>query len=277
MSADAVRAYYGASAAAERASLSRSVAGRIELAVNLHHIRRRLPPAGRVLDIGGGTGPYALALAADGHSVALADLSPELLALAREEIGRAAPEVRARIEDVVEADARDLGRFADASFDAVLSLGPFYHLPEPDDRRRAAGELARVLKPGGWCFVASMPRSTLLRWWVEVVAAGDAGEPGALRAALRDGAYHTDEPGRFTGGYFPRPGEPEALLADAGVETLATVASEGIAGALEGPDAGAWERPEAFAELLEVCLATAEEPGSAGASVHMLLVGRKAG
>ena len=35
-----------------------------------------------------------------------------------------------------------------AAFDAVICLGPFYHLPEHDDRERAASELVRVLRPG---------------------------------------------------------------------------------------------------------------------------------
>lgn len=39
-----------------------------------------------------------------------------------------------QIGEIVEADARDLSRWGDASFDAVLSLGPFYHLPDRLDR-----------------------------------------------------------------------------------------------------------------------------------------------
>jgi uncharacterized protein YbaR (Trm112 family) len=49
-----------------------------------------------------------------------------------------------RHTDVV-ADAHRLP-FADASFDAVVSFNTFEHLAEPE---RAAGEILRVLKPGG--------------------------------------------------------------------------------------------------------------------------------
>ena len=66
-------------------------------------------------------------------------------------------------EEIVEADARDLSRWPDASFDAVLSLGPFYHLPVPKDREKAAAEMQRILQPGGRAFVALTPRYTFLR------------------------------------------------------------------------------------------------------------------
>jgi hypothetical protein len=42
--------------------------------------------------------------------------------------------VGSNVEAVVVADARDLKAWADSSFDAVLSLGPFYHLPQLHDR-----------------------------------------------------------------------------------------------------------------------------------------------
>lgn len=46
-----------------------------------------------------------------------------------------------------QADARDLSRWDDCSFDAVLSLGPFYHLPDPLDRAQAARELTHGQPP----------------------------------------------------------------------------------------------------------------------------------
>lgn len=45
-------------------------------------------------------------------------------------------------------DARDLPWDGDL-FDAALMAGPLYHLTDPDDRRAALGEAARVVRPGG--------------------------------------------------------------------------------------------------------------------------------
>ncbi len=109
-----------------------------------------------MLDLGGGPVRYTIWLAERGYQVVLGDLSPELLAIARTQI--AAAGVDHQVEAIVEADACDLSRWHDASFDAVLCLGPFYHLPDPADRAQAVQELARVLRPGGIAAVALMPR-----------------------------------------------------------------------------------------------------------------------
>ena len=52
------------------------------------------------------------------------------------------------LASIRQGDARALP-FADASADALLLLGPLYHLQERADRLRALREAARVLRPGG--------------------------------------------------------------------------------------------------------------------------------
>ena len=145
MSRDAVRNYYEQFGEREWARLDRPEDGALEFAINSRTIAAYLPDEARILDIGGGPGRYALWLAERGHRVSLADISPGLLTIAREQA--AARPAGQLVEEIVEADACDLSRWPDASFDAVLALGPFYHLPEEDARERAAAELARVLKP----------------------------------------------------------------------------------------------------------------------------------
>jgi SAM-dependent methyltransferase len=94
----------------------------------------------RVLDVAAGNGNATLAAARRGCSVTSTDYVGELL-----ERG----EDRARAEhlsvDFRVADAEALP-FADASFDVVLSTFGVMFSP---DHARAAGELARVCKPGG--------------------------------------------------------------------------------------------------------------------------------
>lgn len=102
----------------------------------------RLVPGMRVLDIATGTGLVAeAALAAVGPAghVTAADLSPAMLARARERLGG-----HANVSFAAE-DGQALS-FADGSFDAVLCGLGLMFLPDP---AQGLAELCRVLRPGG--------------------------------------------------------------------------------------------------------------------------------
>jgi SAM-dependent methyltransferase len=99
----------------------------------------------RVLDVGTGTGLVALraAMAAGPTGAALGvDLSEGMLAVAAEKARTRGLADRAAFRRM-DAEALEL---PDGSFDVVLSLFALLHLP---DVRRALGEFARVLRPGG--------------------------------------------------------------------------------------------------------------------------------
>lgn len=100
-----------------------------------------IEPGVELLDVGCGSGKnVAIPAALRGAKVVGADVTPELLELAR----RHAADAGADIE-WVEADAQDLP-FADASFDRVTSTFGAMFAP---DHARAAAELVRVCRPGG--------------------------------------------------------------------------------------------------------------------------------
>ncbi|GAA4931499.1 class I SAM-dependent methyltransferase [Streptomyces coeruleoprunus] len=104
------------------------------------------PP--RVLDVGTGSGPAALAAAGAGADVTGLDLEPGLVRVARDRARTAELTGAARF---VVGDALALP-FPDASFDAVLSTFGVMFAPDP---ARAAAELVRVCRPGGVVAVAS--------------------------------------------------------------------------------------------------------------------------
>jgi SAM-dependent methyltransferase len=100
----------------------------------------------RVLDVATGSGNAALAAARRGCEAVGVDYVPALL-----ERGRIRAEAEHLDVRFVEGDAEKLP-FADASFDAVLSI---YGVMFAPDHRRAAAELARVCKLGGRIALAS--------------------------------------------------------------------------------------------------------------------------
>src|SRR3954454_1008005 len=119
--ADALHAYY--TRGDEHDRLATGV-GRVEFARTVEIVGRTLPaPPSVVADIGGGPGRYTDWLVEEGYTVVHRDL-----------VGDHVARVAARHPDVDTAvgDARALD-LHDASADAVLLLGPLYHLRAASD------------------------------------------------------------------------------------------------------------------------------------------------
>ena len=95
-----------------------------------------------VLDVGTGPGFFAILLRELGCNVTAIDLTPAMLAEAKENAGPLAAEIEIQF---IEMNAEAL-RFADGSFDAVITRNLTWNLPHP---QRAYAEWARVLKKGG--------------------------------------------------------------------------------------------------------------------------------
>jgi len=264
-----VRAHYQTYAAEELERLAKDRYARIEFEVTWRFVREALAPDSRVLDAGSGPGRYAVALAQAGHRVSLLDLSPHCLELARE--WGAVAGVEARFEAVEEGDVRDLSRWPDGHFDAVLLLGPLYHLLTARERGRCVAEVRRVLRPGGAVFASAIARYTparlALQYWPEQI---DAPE---LRLALRQGVAPAVPGAAWTDAAYLRPAELRRLFERRGFRTVALAAAEGFAAFQELavnrlPD-GQW------ADWLRLIVETCTDPDLLGAAAHHLYVGRR--
>ena len=108
----------------------------------LEELEAGLPQGGplRILDIGTGTGFFAILLARLGHRVTGIDLTPAML----EEASATAAGLGLDI-DFRQMDAQQLD-FPENTFDALVSRNLTWTLPEPE---KAYAQWYRVLKPGG--------------------------------------------------------------------------------------------------------------------------------
>ena len=270
-----VRKFYSISAEREWDRLDQPHDGRIEFAVHRAWIGRYLPHApARVLDIGGGPGRYSIWLAEQGYGVTLADLSPELLAVAREK----AAEAGVYLEGIEEANAMDLSQFADNTFDAALCMGPLYHLIEEADRRRVVSELRRVLKPGAMVFTTFLNRLQTLR----VAVNQDIPFFTPYTAEVIKKYHYTGVldwqgiPGTFNLACLFFPKEVAPFMEAGGFETVDLIASQSHAAHLQKDLALFAQRHQ---ELYEWALAEfieqANEPSILGSGFHILYIGRK--
>jgi SAM-dependent methyltransferase len=250
----------------ERSRLAAGV-GRLEYLRTWDVLGRMLPPApARVLDVGGASGVYAEPLAAVGYHVHVVDPVDTHVTDAA-----ALPGVTASL-----GDARDLP-VPDASVDAVLLLGPLYHLPVRADRVRAWREAARVVRPGGPVVAATISRfASLLDGFVKGHV-DDARFPPMVERALADGVHRNDtgESGWFTSAYFHHPDELAGEVADAGL------AIERVIG-VESPLWLAGTRideiladPQRTAVMMRMLRRVESEPSLLGATGHLLTVARR--
>jgi S-adenosylmethionine-dependent methyltransferase len=244
---------------------------RTEFAVTLKAFGEFLPKSPcSVLDIGGGPGRYAIELAQQGYVVTLLEISSESLKLAQEK----AREARVSLAGFIHASALDLGELDSNSFDAVLLMGPLYHLLSQTERVQAIQEAMRVLKPSGRLFAAFITRFAPFRYVAN-------GEPDWLiknqeyaRQLLETGV-HDQPPTTFTQAYYVHPGEVLSLMESQNLRTLCLIGCEGIVAGHDGKvnelTGEAWE---AWADLN---YKLGQDPTLYGASDHLLYVGEKSG
>lgn len=260
-----VEAFYDASAEAEWSRLERH---RTEFAVTLRALEEHLPPPpAAVLDVGGGPGRYAIELTRRGYRVTLVDLSAANLELARAKANEAGIE----LEDVIQANALDLGGLADAAYDAVLLMGPLYHLTDEDARRLAVRQARRKLRAGGVIFAAFIARFAPMRDLAARDPGWAEGRWDYLERLLQTGVHDSGE--GFTVAYFAHPDEIEPLMEAEGFATLGVLGCEGVvAGHEDKINALAGE---AWARWVDLNYRLGQDPALWGASDHLLYVGRK--
>lgn len=247
--------------------------GALEFARTQALLERYLPPPpATIADIGGGPGRYAIWLSERGDRVHLVDPVPLHIEQARL-AARGLPGAALASAEV--GDARAL-RLADAEADAVLLLGPLYHLTERAERVRVLVEARRVCRPGGVIIAAAISRfaSTL-----DGLRGGYLVDPAfaAVAAADREDGRHrnpTTDPAYFTTAYFHRPDELAFECDAAGLTHEVTLAVEGPGWLLPNLDAWLGDNRRR-AVLLDALAALEVEPTLLGMSAHLLAVARR--
>jgi SAM-dependent methyltransferase len=207
-------------------------------------------------------------LAEDGHRVTVVDPVPRHV-VAATDLAAAGFAIVAEL-----GDARSLAQ-PDMAFDAVLVLGPLYHLTERADRVRALREARRVARGDGLVFVAAISRFASL---FDGLARGFLFDPAfrsIVERDLEEGVHRNEaqRPGWFTTAYFHHPDELVAEVEEAGLEVVELVGVEGMAAWLPTLE-GRWNDALDREVILEAARQVEGEPTLRGLSPHLLLVAR---
>ena len=244
-------------------------AHQLEYDLTWRYLERYLPARGSVLEIGAATGRYTLELAKRGYAVTAVDMSAALL----ERCGKRLAEQRLgkHVRRIL-ADARDLGQVTERDFDAVLLMGPLYHLILEDDRKQALGQAVERLRAGGMLFSAFISRYGILGDLIKNVPNWIEGQH-EVRSVLEIGKDPDDFPRGGFRGYFARVPEIAPLHEAAGLKTIALAGVEpAISADDESYNSLEGQRRLMWLDLLEEI---STEPSSIAASRHLLYVGQK--
>jgi ubiquinone/menaquinone biosynthesis C-methylase UbiE len=242
----------------------------VEFTITARQLERWIPGRAIVAEIGVGGAFYTELLAKQGCLLHLVDVSARLLDTAWSKLR--AGGFQEQIIDIDLGSATNLQSLQSEKFDAVLMLGPLYHLCNLDERESAISEAARVLKPGGLLFAAGINRLAYLRDLFRE-------SPREIRARrefhkrfLSDGNLDPEHAPPIGFAHLTTIAEFRALFADRfdeismlGVESFAGVWQKTVR-ELQEEEASAW---------LDLIEETATMPEALGASDHFLFIGRK--
>lgn len=261
-----ISAYYNSDPEREHFRLERH---QLEYDLTWRYLDQYLPTHGSILEIGAATGRYTLELAKRGYQITAVDFSVSLLEESKKRLITGGLEKKVQF---VVADARDLRHVTECNFDAVLLMGPLYHLIAETDRKQALNEVFERLREGGILFSSLISRfgvmGDLVRdypGWIE--------DEAEVRSFLERGHRPDEYPRGGFRGYFVRVSEIAPLHESIGFETLIVAGVEPAISAddesynrLEGTQRQRW---------LDLFYEISTEQTIIGASRHLIYVGQK--
>ena len=236
------------------------------------------PPPAVIYDIGGGYGEYSWHLAYLGYEVSLLDISETNIKMSHG-LSSEYPGTALRRAEV--ADARSIS-LPSASADAILFMGPLYHINEKSERLLALSECMRLLAPGGLLFTTAITQYSSLLWATTVFGVKNhlLAEDAFMEMVAHElgtGEHIPPKDSAYRGigrSHFHSPKALEAELTEAGFADTSIHAVVG-AGWL-APDIDAlWKDEANRAAIMRSVRLIDKSPDILGLSTHLLAVSRK--
>ena len=219
----------------------------------------------QILDIGAGTGRYAVELAKEGHDVTAVEYVKYNLGRLKQNANVAETECQESGKEFLlqayQGDARKLKRFAEDTFDLTLLFGPMYHLYSFEDKLQALMEAKRVTKPDGYILVAYL----MNEYGVLTYGFKEGNAIACIEDGRLDDNFHCHSTEKDLYDYV-RLEDMKELRDAAGLEHVQTISADGPADYMRRELNAMSE--EMFTKFIEYHLSTCERPELLGAGAH---------
>lgn len=260
---ETIRRVYDEVAEEEYRRLTKSPLHEAEWFLTVDLLEDYVSTGNRVLDVGAGPGLYAEHLVNKGCRVGLVDLSSQCLCAFRSRVG---PSVIQNVLFMEVASATDLAWLEPNSFDAVLVMGPLYHLVTDEEKHSVLDACHRALRPDGH-LVASF-----ISPYQALIYPYQRGEKPIDRRTseqiLRDGVtFH-----RGMQQWRCWPSQAKALIEGRGFEIIRMRNLEGLGLLLDSASIANLADPERKRQFFDLLRATCEIPDILGATWHYVCV-----
>lgn len=226
--------------------------------------------AGRIIDVGGGTGKYAAWLASKGHEVHMVEPVLKHVQLAQERARQ-----HKRTFNIHQGVAQKLDFPANYA-DLVILHGPLYHLQRKEDRLQAIAEAKRVAKKGGVILGVAINRTatTLVGLLQGLIHHKSFFQ--LCKEELTTGMHQPtpDFPWLLAEGYYHKPEELRSEFEDAGLTFLTMYAVEGMCW-LDKNYFASLANPVRKATLMELLALTENDTYLLPFSPHLLIALKK--
>jgi SAM-dependent methyltransferase len=242
----------------------------VEFLMTTRYLNRWIPNQAMIADIGVGVGHYAELLAQRGCLLYLIDISQKLLDTTCARLK--ALHLDQQVFGVKQASATQLAGVETAIADAVLLLGPLYHLCSLKARQNAVQEASRVLKPDGLLFAAGINRLAYFRDLFRDQPERVLARQDFHRQLLQDGNIDPEHAPPLGYGHLTTQVEFRQIF-EAEFNQMALIGIESFSAPF--PTSIHTLEPEQVEAWMDLVEATGQTPEGLGMADHFLYIGRK--
>lgn len=201
----------------------------LEFFVTNRLLNRYIPKSSKVLELGAGSGRYTEEIASWGHEVTSVELAPSLAKVAEDRLGKTPQSNSVKVHC---SDARQWLEDDETTYDAVLCMGPMYHLEQKSERIMMMKAMSKRLAKDGLLVTTHLTRVGLISYMLSRFP--EWGESRSQVDEILDKGFISNHPrtGDFRG-YYCQSAEIKELHKNCGQKGITIFSQDPCIGAVD--------------------------------------------